>query len=131
LEEVIKGDENLDEDHNPFGPSEGDEDVEEQSSILEAIKFNRGLLSLETEDLRLAKTSLVTPVFLGHGEADEKVKCALGDQMARTVKLLGMDVTWKVYPGQGHWYKVPDEIDDILAFLREKARYTNRDSDEH
>jgi hypothetical protein len=32
-----------------------------------------------------------------------------------------MDVTWKIYESFGHWYKVPDEIDDILNFLREKT----------
>lgn len=32
-----------------------------------------------------------------------------------------MDVTWKVYEGFGHWYKMPDEIDDIVRFLQEKV----------
>lgn len=30
---------------------------------------------------------------------------------------LGMDVTWKFYGGLGHWYRVEDEIKDILSFL--------------
>jgi pimeloyl-ACP methyl ester carboxylesterase len=115
--------------YNPFGSGE-DKDRSERNPILEVINFNRGLLSLETEDLSLAKTSLETPVFIGHGEADEKVKYSLGDEMSQTIKLLGMDVTWKAYPNQGHWYKIPDEIDDILEFLREKAGYvTERYSD--
>jgi hypothetical protein len=28
-----------------------------------------------------------------------------------------MNVGWKVYAEQGHWYKVPDTIDDIVQFL--------------
>lgn len=30
---------------------------------------------------------------------------------------LGMDVIWKAYQDFGHWYKVPDEINNILSFL--------------
>lgn len=32
----------------------------------------------------------------------------------------GMDVTWKAYEF-GHWYKVPDEIDDVVRFKKQKA----------
>lgn len=28
-----------------------------------------------------------------------------------------MDVTWKSYQGLGHWYRVEDEVEDILKFL--------------
>lgn len=31
-----------------------------------------------------------------------------------------MDVTWRAYSGFGHWYKVPDEIDDVVSFLKDK-----------
>jgi hypothetical protein len=30
---------------------------------------------------------------------------------------LGMDVTWKPYKGLGRWYRVENEIEDILGFL--------------
>lgn len=33
----------------------------------------------------------------------------------------GMDVTWRAYEGFGHWYKVPDEIDDVVRFLKESV----------
>lgn len=29
-----------------------------------------------------------------------------------------MDVTWKAYEEFGHWYKVPDVIDDAVRFLK-------------
>lgn len=35
-----------------------------------------------------------------------------------------MDVTWKSYNGFGHWYKVPDQINDMVDFLHKKAGVT-------
>jgi predicted esterase len=57
---------------------------------------------------------------LGHGKTDEKVPWALGNEAAATLKRLGMDVEWKDYD-IGHWYLVPDEIDDIVTFLNRIA----------
>jgi predicted esterase len=65
-----------------------------------------------------------TPYFLGHGTADEKVSVRLGLQSRDTLLQLGQDVTWKQYDGWGHWYKAPDELDDIACFLREKVGLT-------
>lgn len=64
---------------------------------------------------------LETPVFLAHGKADEKIKSTFGENVRMALEALGMDVEWKLYPELGHWYKEPDEIDDILAFLNSKA----------
>lgn len=67
------------------------------------------------------QTCLMMPLFLGHGENDEKIKYSLGEEAAQTLSSLGMQVTWKGYPGLGHWYKIPEEIDDILEFLQTKV----------
>ncbi|KAI9372285.1 Alpha/Beta hydrolase protein [Aspergillus egyptiacus] len=65
---------------------------------------------------------LKTPVFLGHGAADPKVSVDLGRRMADVLSDgFGMDVMWKEYKEFGHWYKVPDEIDDVVRFLSEKV----------
>lgn len=61
------------------------------------------------------------PCFLGHGTADEKVSFRLGEESRDTLQQLGLNVTWKQYEEFGHWYKVPDEIDDIACFLRENV----------
>jgi len=66
------------------------------------------------------QTCLATPVLLCHGIDDEKIKCTLWEEAAHTLSSLGMQITWKGYSGLGHWYKIPDEIDDILEFLRVK-----------
>ncbi|KAF3918656.1 hypothetical protein AA313_de0205223 [Arthrobotrys entomopaga] len=62
---------------------------------------------------------LRTPVFLGHGEEDEKVSVKLGEQIRDAlVGTFSMDVTWESYAEFGHWYKVPDEIDHVVDFLK-------------
>ncbi|CZT19341.1 uncharacterized protein RCC_05189 [Ramularia collo-cygni] len=73
-------------------------------------------------DLPLPVTSrqpswLQTPVYLGHGNIDEKVKLAKGRRAAEFLRGMGVQVVWKEYD-EGHWYKVPEEIDDIVSFLR-------------
>ena len=65
---------------------------------------------------------LQSPIFLRHGSADDRVSVKLGEQMAGFLaQRLKLDVTWKAYQGFGHWYKVPDETDDIVLFLKEKV----------
>ncbi|KAF2866833.1 Alpha/Beta hydrolase protein [Massariosphaeria phaeospora] len=98
----------------------GDEDESAPPDLsYQALGLIRGILSLDdiNADAASAKRCLSTPLFLGHGERDEKVDCRLGDEAASTLSSLGMDVTWKRYPDLGHWYQIPGEIDDIVAFL--------------
>ncbi|RDW93418.1 putative Phospholipase [Aspergillus mulundensis] len=67
---------------------------------------------------------LTVPVFLGHGSADAKVSVKLGERMASILADgLGMDVTWKIYEEFGHWYKMPDEINDIVLFLKDNVGF--------
>ncbi|KLU81014.1 hypothetical protein MAPG_00109 [Magnaporthiopsis poae ATCC 64411] len=61
-----------------------------------------------------------TPVFLGHGTDDAYVDVELGRQAAHVLAQGGWTVEWKEYAGaeeEGHWFKVPDEINDIFTFL--------------
>lgn len=64
--------------------------------------------------------ALSTPVFLGHGTADDRVHVSLGKEAASTLGCLGNVVTCIAYHDFYHWFKEPDEIDDIIAFLQEK-----------
>ncbi|KAI5795769.1 Alpha/Beta hydrolase protein [Geopyxis carbonaria] len=65
---------------------------------------------------------VAVPVFLGHGDADEVVDYGQGRQVYELLsRCLGMSVTWRRYRDYGHWYKQPDEIDDIIAFLGERC----------
>ncbi|KAI1166121.1 phospholipase/carboxylesterase [Nemania serpens] len=110
-----------DDDDNPFAVSD-DEDARPSDPAVRALAFERDLLNLEplpgsTPD----QTALSTPVFLGHGDADEKKPYMLGEGAANTMRTAGHTVDWKLYPGLGHWYQIPEEIDDIVAFISEKV----------
>lgn len=101
---------------NPFA-----HDMEDNFPVrIQAINHVRDILNMppipsDADDLAYLKT----PVFLGHGSADPKVSVKLGQRMASIlVDGFGMDVTWKAYEEFGHWYKVPDEIDDALQFFK-------------
>ncbi|RYP79238.1 hypothetical protein DL769_003061 [Monosporascus sp. CRB-8-3] len=110
VEEVV------DDDDDPFfGGGEG----EQQDPAVRAAVFERDLLCLPPVEKPCAEsTAHRTPIFLGHGSDDEKVPCLLGESMARTLVKADYKVELKVYHGLGHWYRIPDEIDDIVEFLR-------------
>jgi predicted esterase len=121
IAELINEDGQDEGDDNPFGADEN-ETHPPLHPMITAANFQRQILSTEPlEQSSDDKTALLTPIFIGHGEADEKVHCRLGHDAVQTIRAVGMDVTWKVYPGQGHWYKIPEEIEDILQFLRLKT----------
>ncbi|KAL4930692.1 alpha/beta hydrolase [Aspergillus undulatus] len=120
-------DENEDED-DPFArdsdDAEGDTGL---SPRIQALNHMRDLLDLPPirgvqSEGKEPVARLATPVSLGHGAADPKVSVDLGRRMVAILTAgLGMDVTWKAYEEFGHWYKVPEEIDDILKILEEKV----------
>lgn len=57
------------------------------------------------------------PIFLGHGDLDEKVSMRLGEDAARIMAKLGSNVIWKPYSGLGHWYSL-EELEDIAKFVQ-------------
>lgn len=135
LLKIDKGDEGESEseaeedDNDPFAHDTDGDDV---PAHIQAVYHIRDILGMptfkcdadESEDA-LRVSHLETPVFLGHGSADPKVSVDLGRRMASILSDgFGMDVTWKAYEEFGHWYKVPDEIDDVVEFLKEKAGFT-------
>lgn len=70
--------------------------------------------------LSLDSPSRHTPVFIGHGVDDAYVDVELGRQVVGVLRQGGWDVEWREYSGaeeEGHWFKVPDEMDDIYSFL--------------
>ncbi|PLB41872.1 alpha/beta hydrolase [Aspergillus candidus] len=126
------------EDEDPF--SRDDEKDEDTPAPVQALNHVRDILDLpslrhevengfegavqkgDQESCGPPKPHLQTPVFLGHGSADPKVSVDLGERMTSVLSNgFGMDVTWKAYEDFGHWYKIPDEIDDMVDFLEEKV----------
>ncbi|KAI1944819.1 hypothetical protein LOZ53_004346 [Ophidiomyces ophidiicola] len=109
-------------DASPFGQDTCDEG-EEGHQAFHALNHIRDILDLPElapEELSPGQPPgyLAIPAFIGHGFLDPKVSVRLGEGLATFMsKALQMDVTWKPYEELGHWYSVPDEIDDIVQFL--------------
>lgn len=119
LEAVTERSDGVEDD--PFAQDE-DESVDKTLAV-RAAEFTRDLLDMDTwtgvADARLSLTP-TTPVFLGHGALDEKKPPAIGEAAAATLRAAGHDVTWKLYSELGHWYQVPEGIDDMVEFIRAK-----------
>ena len=108
---------------DPMSSEDGDDGGKgEIPAPIQAINFVRDILSkddVDTENLNHTRENLglATSVFLGHGAENPKIKCSLGKEATETLQMLGMDVTWRYYPELGHWYKIPEEIDDTVEYL--------------
>ncbi|USP80870.1 Phospholipase/carboxylesterase [Curvularia clavata] len=79
-----------------------------------AVKTFPGVTDIVQDTCRLP------PVFIGHGVDDAYVDVRLGRHVACILAQAGFSVEWKEYSGaeaEGHWFKVPDEMDDIHNFL--------------
>ncbi|KAI1741678.1 acyl-protein thioesterase [Xylaria scruposa] len=110
-----------DDDDNPFAVPD-EEYAQPADPAVRALVFERDLLGLEPlPNATTSQTALSTPIFLGHGDADEKKPYRLGEAAARTMRAAGYSVDWRLYPGLGHWYRIPEEIDDIVDFIREQG----------
>ncbi|KAI1821037.1 phospholipase/carboxylesterase [Xylaria intraflava] len=122
IENIVNKADTSDEEDNPFAAS--DEESQPEDPALRAFSFERDLLCIDTPWDATAyqnKMASSTPIFLGHGDADEKKPYELGEAAARTMRAAGYNVEWKLYPGLGHWYRIPDEIDDIVDFIRNRV----------
>lgn len=101
-------------------------------TAIEAINKIRGVLGLAlipNDDEKSKDPSnlshLSVPIFVGHGAEDRKIPADLGKRMVNVLSDgLGMNVTWKEYQGLAHWYRVEDEIEDILNFLKDRVALT-------
>jgi predicted esterase len=101
-----------------------DDDSNPRDASAKVHDFVKELLALVNPERSKALGALSTPISLGHGEADEKIVPALGEQACRVLRSTGFEVEWKSYEGQGHWYKIPDQIDDIAKFIRERVGWS-------
>ncbi|KAM0209426.1 hypothetical protein ACHAQI_006473 [Fusarium lateritium] len=111
-----------DDEDNPFEIFDGESDLRDAGA--QVHDYVKELLALVSPGPSTGLGALSTSVFLGHGEADEKILPALGEQACRVLRSTGFEVEWKGYEGQGHWYKIPDQIDDIVKFIKERAGWT-------
>jgi predicted esterase len=109
-------------DHDPFASSE---DMEEDTLLkqqLRSTNFVRDICDypMLPMDSHVAPPFSNIPVFLGHGTEDDKVRLHLGLESKGILDRLQVPLTWKTYDF-GHWWKEPEEIDDIVKFLAENV----------
>lgn len=116
IREFVLQAENAGNEDDPFDQGDLPESVNKE---LLALNFVRGNIDMPPLSA-FRPLALSTPVFLGHGTADDRVHVSLGKEAASTLEGLGIDVTWIAYHDFYHWFKEPDEIDDIISFLQEK-----------
>ncbi|KAK3685385.1 Alpha/Beta hydrolase protein [Podospora appendiculata] len=107
-----------------FDPFEHDSDEVEKAvkptdvaaacvqSLLEQLELEQACISPASRP-----PAFDTPVFLGHGDEDEKVPMRLGVEAARCLKAIKIDTSWNKYQGLGHWYSGP-MLTDMVTFLR-------------
>ncbi len=88
---------------------------------IQALNSIRDLIYLPPLSADASPACFKTPA-IGHGDADGTVPIFFGEFVRDILGHMTVDVTWKVYPGFGHWYNVPDEIEDIVQFLDQKVR---------
>ncbi|KAL9099631.1 MAG: hypothetical protein Q9187_009471 [Circinaria calcarea] len=103
-------------DDDPFA-SESEDLGEEDDEDVKVGRFIREEIIGATAREKGAVAFRSTPVFLGHGDQDNVVRLEYGQKIRQILEALGLDVTWRIYEGQGHWYKIPDEIDHVAEFL--------------
>ncbi|MCJ1419024.1 hypothetical protein MMC32_005375 [Xylographa parallela] len=122
IDEIMSGAEGSDQGEDPYNRGkEGLDSGTTTSTETQAVNFLRENVDLPALTASQPTAALRTPVFLGHGTADLTVDVTLGEGAASTLESLGMDVRWVPYKDFYHWYKEPEEIDDVVAFLQEKV----------
>ncbi|OXV09781.1 hypothetical protein Egran_02455 [Elaphomyces granulatus] len=110
----------------PSQVQEQDDDTVEaatHSMALNAANYVRDVimnLPLISSTNRSAPASLQTPIWLGHGVLDEKVRIDLGRRAATAIRSLGWDLALTEYGELAHWY-IPSEVEDIATFLRDQV----------
>ncbi|KKF96823.1 Acyl-protein thioesterase 2 [Ceratocystis platani] len=92
------------------GTEGGENDISDNQSTVETI--TTGTHADTQEELRSPEVHV--PDYI-----DEKIKISLGEDASQTMSLVGYSVDWRRYKDQGHWYKIPDEIDDITEFIHQ------------
>ena len=106
-------------------PADGSADRSDKSSVelprsVQTLNMLREIMEMpELETLEPA--AFRCPVFLGHGTADDTVPLRQGKAAMTVLRSMGIEVHWVEYEDFYHWYKEPDEIDDIVDFLQRKT----------
>ncbi|KAF9961310.1 hypothetical protein BGZ72_004231 [Mortierella alpina] len=78
-----------------------------------------GYMPLHTKIMNIVtEANRKTPIFFGHGSADQVVKYEYGQQTVEFLQKHGYNVKLHTYPRMGHSV-CPEELGDLLGFLKE------------
>ncbi|KAK9815805.1 hypothetical protein WJX72_009810 [[Myrmecia] bisecta] len=74
-------------------------------------------MPLATEPPIVSQANARTPIFLGHGDADQVVRYEFGKETLEELQAVNANVEFKTYRGMGH-SAVPEELRDLQQFLQ-------------
>ncbi|KAJ4421920.1 hypothetical protein N0V82_003417 [Gnomoniopsis sp. IMI 355080] len=81
------------------------------------LQDTRKILGLPGAEHEGDEVVVNTPVLLEHCIDDQTVLVASGKQLRDTLRTFGANVEWREYPEGGHWFKSPEGLQDLKAFL--------------
>jgi predicted esterase len=89
----------------------------EARKFISAMQYLRNLLGLKEISEGDTVGVQPTPVFVGHGERDMKMKVQWGRDMGEVLEEMVFHVIFKEYEGLEHWWNLK-EMEDLVGFLR-------------
>ncbi|KAG2499161.1 hypothetical protein HYH03_002742 [Edaphochlamys debaryana] len=72
---------------------------------------------LHTEQPVFSEANAKTPIFMGHGDADQTVAFSFGQKSYKLLQSLGANVEFQPYMGMAH-SACQREFDDVLEFVK-------------
>jgi pimeloyl-ACP methyl ester carboxylesterase len=121
------GDGDGEEGFDPFEREDGEGDGEEAVNVdiaARVVRVMREMLEMDGEGPTCCPRSFDIPVFLGHGDEDEKVPISRGREAAECLEAAGFDASWREYQGLGHWYSA-EMLADMVGFLKSNTGWEN------
>lgn len=82
-----------------------------------SIQDTRKVLELPGDAHEGNEVVVNTPMLLEHCTDDQTVLVVGGKQLRDTLRAFGGNVEWKEYSEGGHWFKSPEGLQDLKAFL--------------
>lgn len=117
MEEVISDKVEDDDIFESDNPGQDSKSGPEASSLQKALSYLVEELGFSIPANESTATLEPVPIFSGHGALDEKVPFSLGQEAASFLRSLKVDVTFREYPGLGHWYS-NEMLRDIVIFIK-------------
>jgi lysophospholipase-2 len=93
-----------------------------KGSSVSDSKFVQSMISTPVGNINITDR---TPILIGHGLDDAYVDVELGKSARDVFRKAGYVVEWTEYKGadeEGHWFKEPEQVQDIASFMGKVSR---------